>query len=295
MRIAVRMYGAESVSMMLTRASRKRKPASGSICGSGLRWWKPLRCTAWSLPSSLWASANRRRLRARARPREGAPPSAAASACLGGTMPQFESDFFSSLIFWEVLSFAILFVVLYKYAFPGILGMLEEREKKIKDSLDQAERHRAAAERTLKEYEAKLHLAAKEAEGILAAAKDRAQRLMEEHEQRMTVEAERIKGDATREIEHARRKAIQEIRAHTTELALLVAEKVVQRSLTDADHRKFAEEALAALAQSSPRLCLDPLPGALVAQRKAASSGSSTKRLPSSFRWIDGRKTTRED
>ena len=69
----------------------------------------------------------------------------------------------------------------------------------------------------------------------------------------MTVEAERIKGDATREIEHARRKAIQEIRAHTTELALLVAEKVVQRSLTDADHRKFAEEALAALAQSSPR------------------------------------------
>ena len=168
-------------------------------------------------------------------------------------MPQFESDFFSSLIFWEVLSFAILFVVLYKYAFPGILGMLEEREKKIKDSLDQAERHRAEAERTLKEYEAKLHLAAKEAEGILAAAKDRAQRLMEEHEQRMTVEAERIKGDATREIEHARRKAIQEIRAHTTELALLVAEKVVQRSLTDADHRKFAEEALAALAQSSPR------------------------------------------
>ena len=168
-------------------------------------------------------------------------------------MPQFESDFFSSLIFWEVLSFAILFVVLYKYAFPGIVGMLEEREKKIKDSLDQAERHRSEAERTLKEYEAKLHLAAKEAEGLLAAAKERAQRLMEESEQRMTVEAERIKGEATREIDHERRKAIQDIRAHTTDLALMVAEKVMQRSLTDADHRKFAEEALAALGQSSQR------------------------------------------
>ncbi|MBH0187316.1 MAG: F0F1 ATP synthase subunit A [Nitrospira sp.] len=53
-------------------------------------------------------------------------------------MPQFESHFFSSLIFWEVVSFAILFFVLYKFAFPGILSMLEEREKKIKDSLDQA-------------------------------------------------------------------------------------------------------------------------------------------------------------
>jgi F-type H+-transporting ATPase subunit b len=168
-------------------------------------------------------------------------------------MPQFESHFFSSLIFWEVLSFAILFFVLYKYAFPGILGMLEEREKKIKDSLDQADRHRSEAERKLKEYEAKLSMAAKEADGILAAAKERAQRLMEESEQRMTVEAERIKGEATREIDHERRKAIQDIRAQTTDLALMVAEKVVLRSLNEADHRKFADEALEALSKSYQR------------------------------------------
>jgi F-type H+-transporting ATPase subunit b len=168
-------------------------------------------------------------------------------------MPQFESHFFSSLIFWEVMSFAILLFVLYKYAFPGILGILEEREKKIKDSLDQAERHRSEAERRLKEYEAKLNAASKEAEGILAAAKERAQHLLEENEQRLTAEAERIKGDAMREIEHERRKAVQEIRSQTTELALMVAEKVVQRSLTEDDHRKFADDALDALAKSYQR------------------------------------------
>jgi F-type H+-transporting ATPase subunit b len=165
-------------------------------------------------------------------------------------MPQFESHFFSSLIFWEVVSFGILLYVLYKFAFPGILSALEEREKKIKDSLDQAERHRSDAERTLKEYEAKLAASSKEAEGILSAAKERAQRLMEENEQRLTTEAERIKGDATREIDHERRKAIQEIRTQTTELALMVAEKVVQRSLTDADHRRLADEALDALSKT---------------------------------------------
>ena len=168
-------------------------------------------------------------------------------------MPQFESHFFSSLIFWEILSFAILFFVLYKYAFPGILSALEEREKKIKDSLDEAERHRSEAEQKLKEYEAKLNTAAKEAEGIMAATKERAQRLMEENEQRMTAEAERIRGDATREIDQERRKAIQDIRAQTTDLALMVAEKVVQRSLSDADHRKFADEALEALSKSYQR------------------------------------------
>lgn len=166
-------------------------------------------------------------------------------------MPQFESHFFSSLIFWEVVSFGILLFVLYKFAFPGIVSVLEEREKKIKDSLDQAERHRSDAERRLKEYEAKLAGASREAEGVLAAAKERAQRLMEENEQRLTAEAERIKGDATREIDHERRKAIQDIRSQTTELALMVAEKVVQRSLTDADHRRLADEALDALSKTS--------------------------------------------
>jgi F-type H+-transporting ATPase subunit b len=165
-------------------------------------------------------------------------------------MPQFESHFFSSLIFWEVVSFAILFFVLYKFAFPGILSVLEEREKKIKDSLDQAERLRNEAEGKLKQYEAKLSAVSKEAEGILTAAKERAQRVLEENEQRLMAEADRIKGDATREIDQERRKAIQEIRTQTTDLALMVAEKVVQRSLTDADHRKLADEALAALAKS---------------------------------------------
>lgn len=168
-------------------------------------------------------------------------------------MPQFESDFFSSLIFWEVISFGILLFVLYKYAFPGILSVLEEREKKIKDSLDQAEHHRSEAERRLREYEAKLSAAGKEAEGILAAAKERAQRLLEENEQRLTADAERIKGDATREIDQERRKALQDIRTQTTELALMVAEKVVQRSLTEADQRKFADEALEALSKSYQR------------------------------------------
>ncbi|MDH4153011.1 MAG: F0F1 ATP synthase subunit B [Nitrospira sp.] len=168
-------------------------------------------------------------------------------------MPQFESHFFSSLIFWEVVSFGILLFILYKYAFPGILSVLEEREKKIKDSLDLAERHRSDAETRLKEYEAKLSAAGKEAEAILAAAKDRAQRLLDENEQRLTADAERIKGDATREIEQERRKALQDIRTQTTELALMVAEKVVQRSLTEADQRKFADDALEALSRSQQR------------------------------------------
>jgi F-type H+-transporting ATPase subunit b len=165
-------------------------------------------------------------------------------------MPQFESHFFSSLIFWEIVSFGILLWVLYKFAFPPILKILEERERKIRESLEQAERHRSEAERKLQEYEAKLNAAAREAEAVMAQAKERAQRLLEENEQRLAADAERIKGDTAREIEHERRKAIQEIRAQTTDLALLVAEKVVGRTLNDQDHRRLADEALEAVAET---------------------------------------------
>jgi len=164
-------------------------------------------------------------------------------------MPQFDTHYFSTLIFWEVVSFAILLWILWKFAFPPILQTLEERERRIRESLEQADRHRAESEQKMLEYEAKFKAASKQAEAVLEAAKERAQRVMEENEQRMKVETQRYKEDATREIEQERRRAIQEIRNHTTAIALLVAEKVVGRSLTDADHKRMADEALASVAK----------------------------------------------
>ena len=166
-------------------------------------------------------------------------------------MPQFDSHFFSSLIFWELLSFGILFWVLYKFAFPPILQTLENRERKIKENLDQAEQNRAAAEQKLKEYEAKLQMAAKEVETIMSEAKQKAQRLLDENEQRLRAESQRIKEETTQDIERERRKAIQDIKNQTADLAILVAEKVIGRNLTDADQHRFAQEALAAIATQS--------------------------------------------
>ncbi|MDT3777307.1 F0F1 ATP synthase subunit B [Nitrospira sp. MA-1] len=166
-------------------------------------------------------------------------------------MPQFDSHFFSSLIFWELLSFGILLWVLYKYALPPILETLEARERKIRESLDQAEQNRVAAEGKLKEYETKLQLAAKEVETILTEAKQQAQRLLDENEQRLRVESQRIKEETTQDIDRERRKAIQDIKTQSAELAILVAEKVIGRSLSDDDHRRFAQEALEAVAAQS--------------------------------------------
>jgi F-type H+-transporting ATPase subunit b len=164
-------------------------------------------------------------------------------------MPQFETQFFSSLIFWEIVSFAILFFVLAKYAFPPLLEGLAARERKIRDSIEAAERQRAEAERRMAEYELKIKGAQKEAEALVEQAKHRAQHLLEENERRLTQEAERIRTSTAREIDQERRRAREDVRGYATELALRVAEKLVERSLTDADHKRLAEEALSAVAR----------------------------------------------
>ena len=163
-------------------------------------------------------------------------------------MPQFDVHFFSSLIFWEVLSFGILLWVLYKFAFPPILEALETRERKIRDSIEQADQNRVTAEQRLAEYEAKLNGAAQEAEAIVAEAKAKAQRLLEENEQRLRTESERIRTETRQEIERERRKALQDIRNEAADLALTVAERVLERSLSDDDHRRLAQQAVQAVA-----------------------------------------------
>ena len=138
--------------------------------------------------------------------------------------------------------------MLYKFALPPILETLETREKKIRDSIEQAEKNAKESEQRLKTYEAKLQDAAREAEGVVTEAREKAQRLLEENAQRIRVETDRLRTDATQEIARERRKALEDIRAETADLALLVAEKVLTRSLSDDDHRRMAQEALEAVA-----------------------------------------------
>ncbi|RMH03234.1 MAG: ATP synthase F0 subunit B [Nitrospirae bacterium] len=159
-------------------------------------------------------------------------------------MPQFDTQFFPSLVFWEIVSFGLLLWVLYKFALPPILEALEARERKIRQSLEQAEQQRAQAEERLKAYEAKLQGATQEAQMIVAEAKAKAQRLLEENEQRLRAESDRIRAETAQDIERERRKAVDALRAEAAELALLVAEHVLRRSLSDEDHRRLAQEAL---------------------------------------------------
>jgi F-type H+-transporting ATPase subunit b len=166
-------------------------------------------------------------------------------------MPQFDTTFLASLLFWSVISFGILLFLLKRFALPGILEILESREKKIKDSLDQAERLKLEAQQLLAQYEAKLRSVHDEGRAILEAARKQAQLQIEENERRVEHETQRMLAEAQSEIKRQEQQVLRDVRRAAVDLTLLAAEKVLSRSLTDADHRRLIDEAVQEITQQS--------------------------------------------
>jgi F-type H+-transporting ATPase subunit b len=165
-------------------------------------------------------------------------------------MPQFDPRFLTPLFFRSSVSFGILLFVLYKYAFPPIMEILDLREKKIKDSLEQAERLQREAKGVMADYENRLKSSRQEAEAILEKAKVRSQQIIEESEKRSRQESERMLAATRQEMDREKIKLMKEVRQATADLVISTTEKIIRKSLNKADHQRLIEEAIELAAQN---------------------------------------------
>ena len=155
--------------------------------------------------------------------------------------------FSGSLMFWEYLTFGIVLVVLGVGVFPKLLGQLNARQERIKEALDKADQVRSEAEVLLKKHEEMMRNAHADAKKITddatVAAREAAGKIQAEAEK----SAGEIRERATKEVELQRKKAEAELREAAVELALLAGSRVLAKSLKDDDHRRLAQEAIAAV------------------------------------------------
>jgi len=147
-------------------------------------------------------------------------------------------------ILWTLIAFFLVIFILGKFAWGPMLGVIEQREKLIHDSLAEAKRDRKAAEARLKEYEDRLNEARSEATKIVEEGHRDADVVRERIEQEARAESEKMVARAKREIELARESAIREIYDLSGSLATSIASKIVGRELQDADHKRLIEEAI---------------------------------------------------
>ena len=80
----------------------------------------------------------------------------------GAGMPQLDPTYWASQAFWLVLIFTLLYLILSRMFIPKIRESIDDRENKIKDDLDEAEKLKLLAEKKLKEYEETIENAKKE-------------------------------------------------------------------------------------------------------------------------------------
>ena len=160
-------------------------------------------------------------------------------------MPQFEQvSVFGSLIFWSVISFAILFFLLKKFAFPPILEALEDREKKIRSDIQDSEKLKEDAQTIKKELEETLKAAHGKAETIVQLAHDEAKKLQEKNLQETEAKVRQVQKDAEQEIKSSRDKLLQEMRSYTAALTIASTEKFLKKALGDEDKKRLVEESI---------------------------------------------------
>ena len=68
-------------------------------------------------------------------------------------MPQLDPKYWASQAFWLIFTFTILYISISKFYLPKIKNNLDNRERKIKDDLDDANKFKELSDIKLKEYE----------------------------------------------------------------------------------------------------------------------------------------------
>ena len=160
-------------------------------------------------------------------------------------MPQFEQiEVFSSLIFWSLISFAILFFLLKRFAFPPILEVLEEREEKIRSEIGDAEKLRQEAEELKVSLGKELKSAHEKAQTIIQMAGDESKKIQEKSIRETQAKVRQMQSDAEQEIQITRNKLLNEIRSYTAALTMASTEKVIKRSLSDDDKKRLIDESI---------------------------------------------------
>jgi F-type H+-transporting ATPase subunit b len=139
---------------------------------------------------------------------------------------------FAAAEFWVGVAFVIFWAILIYYGVPrSVLGSLDKRAKRIADELAEAGRLRAEAEKLLKEFEAKRAAAEREAAEIVSNAKDEAERLARETQEKMADFVRRRTAAAETKIAQAEAQAAAEVRAAAVEAAVKASERVLRGEL----------------------------------------------------------------
>lgn len=154
---------------------------------------------------------------------------------LGLTIPSFIGQLINFLILLGLLTF---------FGYTPLRRMLDERARRIKQSMEHAEATKQEFERARVEVEKQISKARDQGQSIVGQAEQAGERIKEEARQEARAEAQAIVERTRAEMERERDALINELRKEFIDTAIMAAEKVISETLDKETHRRLIEKTL---------------------------------------------------
>jgi len=129
--------------------------------------------------------------------------------------------------------FLVVFFILWKYGFPVIVKMVDERKAFIDESLKKAHEANERLANIQKEGESILQEAREKQAQILKEAAETRDAIVEKAQDKARSEGARLLDEAKAAIEQEKKAAIADIRQQVATLSVEIAEKVLKQNLKD--------------------------------------------------------------
>lgn len=151
-------------------------------------------------------------------------------------MELFTPDF--GLIFWMFVSFAILFLILWKFAWPVVIKSVESRADLIDKGVEYAQSAKEQLDNANAEAQEYIAEARRQQADMLREADKMKTQIIEEARAAAQKEAQKVMDQAKVSIEQSRKEAEADFRHQVSDYALEIAQKVVRKQLSDSKEQK---------------------------------------------------------
>lgn len=141
-----------------------------------------------------------------------------------------------------LINFLILVGLLTKFLYRPFLNMLETRKQSIQDALDNAEMVNRRADEKMENYNRQIAKMEERGRDIIREAKERADMQAAEILEEAKAKADSIVVSAQRQVEQEREKALEDMKQQIAALALLAAEKIIEKSIAQSGQDQIVDE-----------------------------------------------------
>ena len=145
-------------------------------------------------------------------------------------------------IIFTLCNLLILFLVFKHFLFGRVHKILDERQNDVSETYNKADAALEHAKSLESEYSGLMEGAKEESAQMIKAASKKAQLRSDVIISEAKNEASAILARADEDVEREKKRAQNELRGEVSELAVLVAQKVVEKEITEADHERFINE-----------------------------------------------------